>query len=193
MTEPRRYRVLAITDDETTCGFCGKTDLQRTVAFEDVETGETLFAGTTCAATVRLIVLDEGEARPRTAREILTLAQRATRERALSDALDSLTWATIGALTHLQGPDTDRASQPIQIDSYTSAESARGLKVPSVAWTAYNARARENMIIVLARDWARAVDAVRRPGTLAKREKDLARCSALLAERLTKLPRTEPA
>jgi hypothetical protein len=93
----RRYRVLALCDDTSTCEFCGRTDLQRVVAFEDTETGSVLYAGTTCAQTVRLIVVDEetGEAVPRTARELLTRAQRATREATLAAKVEALEWRIV--------------------------------------------------------------------------------------------------
>lgn len=95
----RRFKVLALCDDVDTCEFCGRTDLQRVVAFEDVESGEVLYAGTSCAETVKLLVLDDeearGEARPMKAREILTRAARATREAAAATALEGLTWRIV--------------------------------------------------------------------------------------------------
>lgn len=96
-TGARAYRVLAICDDESTCGFCGRVDLQRVVAFEQIETGEILYAGTTCAQTVKLIVLDEetGELAPRKAREILKLAERKARESKLAAALELAGWQVV--------------------------------------------------------------------------------------------------
>ena len=93
----RRFKVLALCDDESTCFFCGREDLQRVVAFEDLDNGETVFAGTTCAQTVKLIVLDEetGEERPMKAREILTRAERANREAKLAAELEAFTWRCV--------------------------------------------------------------------------------------------------
>lgn len=42
-------RYLGMTDEVTACDCCGKSDLQRTVAFE-TEDGEVVHYGTTCAA-----------------------------------------------------------------------------------------------------------------------------------------------
>lgn len=42
------YKILGITDDQTTCDCCGKTNLKRVVALE-IE-GQVVKFGTTCAA-----------------------------------------------------------------------------------------------------------------------------------------------
>lgn len=91
----KAYKVLGLCDDVSTCEFCGKTELQRVVAFSEVETGEVLYAGTTCAETVKLIVLDEttGEAVERTANQIMTIARRKAREQELSESLERAAWA----------------------------------------------------------------------------------------------------
>lgn len=48
------YRVHGITDDTDTCEFCGKIELRRVVMLavldDGEETGELIYAGTTCAA-----------------------------------------------------------------------------------------------------------------------------------------------
>lgn len=49
----KRYKVIGTNDDQTWCDICGKTELKRVVWFEDLETGEILAAGTTCAAKVQ--------------------------------------------------------------------------------------------------------------------------------------------
>jgi hypothetical protein len=41
-------KYLGLTDEVTSCDCCGKSDLQRTVAFE-TDGGETVYYGTTCA------------------------------------------------------------------------------------------------------------------------------------------------
>lgn len=45
----KRFQILAIVDDVTSCDCCGKTGLARTVAIEDLETGIVKYFGTTCA------------------------------------------------------------------------------------------------------------------------------------------------
>lgn len=45
----RRFEVLGVNDDESTCQCCGKEGLARVVWIEDNETGEILHFGTTCA------------------------------------------------------------------------------------------------------------------------------------------------
>ena len=49
----KRFKVIGTNDDQTWCDICGKTELKRVVWFEDLETGEVLAAGTTCAAKVQ--------------------------------------------------------------------------------------------------------------------------------------------
>lgn len=97
----KAYRVLGLCDDVSTCEFCGKEDLQRVVAFREVTTDEVLYAGTTCAERVKLIVLDEktGEAVERTAGQILALAKRAEREAALSASLELAGWKVVALLS----------------------------------------------------------------------------------------------
>ena len=45
-----RYSYLGTTDEHTTCDCCGKSDLKSTVGIRDLETGEDVFFGSTCAA-----------------------------------------------------------------------------------------------------------------------------------------------
>lgn len=45
-----KYKVIGITDERDSCDCCGKVGLERTVALEDLDSGETVFFGTTCAA-----------------------------------------------------------------------------------------------------------------------------------------------
>jgi hypothetical protein len=45
----RRFRILAIVDDVNACECCGRSELLRTVAIENTETGEIKYFGTTCA------------------------------------------------------------------------------------------------------------------------------------------------
>jgi hypothetical protein len=48
-TAARQFRILGITDNINSCDCCGKQNLQKTVAIENCETGETGHFGTTCA------------------------------------------------------------------------------------------------------------------------------------------------
>lgn len=45
----KRFQIKAIVDDVNSCDCCGKTGLIRTVAIEDLESGEVKYFGTTCA------------------------------------------------------------------------------------------------------------------------------------------------
>jgi hypothetical protein len=46
----KRYTFVAKTDEETTCWYCGKTNLKGTVVLKDNEIDDYVFFGTTCAA-----------------------------------------------------------------------------------------------------------------------------------------------
>lgn len=48
MIDTTTYTVLGTTDEVTTCSFCGREDLKRTVALD--ADGETVYAGSDCAA-----------------------------------------------------------------------------------------------------------------------------------------------
>ena len=43
------WKVLGISTEQTACDMCGKSELQKVVVMENVETGETKSVGTTCA------------------------------------------------------------------------------------------------------------------------------------------------
>lgn len=43
------FKIIAVVDDVNSCECCGKTDLQRTVAIEDLTSGEIKYFGTSCA------------------------------------------------------------------------------------------------------------------------------------------------
>ena len=42
---------IAVTDECTTCGFCGREGLKKTVVFES-EVGDFLYLGSDCAASI---------------------------------------------------------------------------------------------------------------------------------------------
>jgi hypothetical protein len=48
-TTARQFKILGICDNINACDCCGKTDLQKTVAIENCETGVIGYFGTTCA------------------------------------------------------------------------------------------------------------------------------------------------
>lgn len=50
MTEKTTYTLKGITQDQSMCMCCGKTNLKRTVALENNTTGQIVYFGTTCAA-----------------------------------------------------------------------------------------------------------------------------------------------
>jgi hypothetical protein len=45
-----KYEYLGTTDEVTTCDCCGKTNLKNTVVIRDLDTGEDLYFGVSCAA-----------------------------------------------------------------------------------------------------------------------------------------------
>lgn len=49
-TKLMKYEYLGTTDEVTTCDCCGKTNLKNTVAIRDLDEGEVLYFGVTCAA-----------------------------------------------------------------------------------------------------------------------------------------------
>ena len=57
----RKFEFLGTTDDHTSCDCCGKKNLKSTVAIRNLETGEDLFFGVTCAA--RALKLQVAEVR----------------------------------------------------------------------------------------------------------------------------------
>ena len=48
-TTSRQFKILGICDNMNSCDCCGKTDLQKTVAIENCETGSIGYFGTSCA------------------------------------------------------------------------------------------------------------------------------------------------
>ncbi len=50
MATAARFSVLGISDSRTTCDCCGKTNLKRTVALQQLADGSTVYYGTQCAA-----------------------------------------------------------------------------------------------------------------------------------------------
>lgn len=48
-TTIRRFKILGVCDNINECDCCGKTELQKTVAIENLENGEIKYFGTTCA------------------------------------------------------------------------------------------------------------------------------------------------
>jgi hypothetical protein len=65
-TEPRRYRLLAVNDEQSTCCCCGKKGLKRVVWLLDLEEpdADPAHYGTTCAAHL-LMNRKAGEPKPK--------------------------------------------------------------------------------------------------------------------------------
>jgi hypothetical protein len=55
----KEWKVLGINSDETVCDVCGKENLKRVVWLQSSETGETVKAGTTCAALLQKITVKQ--------------------------------------------------------------------------------------------------------------------------------------
>jgi hypothetical protein len=78
----RQYEFLGTTDERTTCDCCGKSELKSTVAIRNLDTGEDLFFGMTCAA--RALKLQVAEVR-----KGVTAANKAVRVAKQSAARDA--------------------------------------------------------------------------------------------------------
>lgn len=157
----KAYRALAVCDDESTCGFCGKTDLQRVIAFEEIETGEVIYAGTTCAETVKLLIVDEseesGEAKPRKARQIVSMLERKARETALAASLELAGW-TVAALVIAWNGDALPCSRGERLPC--------GLEVP----VPQGSSVRQNAIARLIYAWVRKLAKIEARASLARKE-----------------------
>lgn len=46
----KKFKIIGINDDQTTCDICGKRELTKVVWFEEIATGETFAAGVVCAS-----------------------------------------------------------------------------------------------------------------------------------------------
>ena len=80
-----RYSYLGTTDEHTTCDCCGKEDLKSTVGIRDIETGEDVFFGSTCAA--RALKVKVAEVRKGTA--AADESKRVAAERARREAFEA--------------------------------------------------------------------------------------------------------
>ena len=49
----RKYTVLGMTDERTSCDCCGKINLKKTVAMNDNETGTVVYFGVVCATDAK--------------------------------------------------------------------------------------------------------------------------------------------
>lgn len=62
-----RYKVLGVSDDESTCTRCGKSNLKRVVYLQDTVTGERVHYGVDCAADAMRIPAERVMARAKAA------------------------------------------------------------------------------------------------------------------------------
>lgn len=79
-----RYIIQGITDERDSCDCCGKTNLKRTVALSDTETGEDVFFGVICAArAMKIAAVDvrRGVASAEAAKAAKVAAERAAKNR----------------------------------------------------------------------------------------------------------------
>ena len=86
-----RYKFLGTTDEITACECCGKMDLKQTVGIEDLDTGEQLHFGTTCAARALKLQVTEVK-RGTKAADDERYRQEAAARRVIAEA-ESARWA----------------------------------------------------------------------------------------------------
>lgn len=85
------YRVLGTTDDVTTCDICGRPELKGTVALD--ADGDTLYAGTSCAARIAGRPARDIRSAARVADEARIDAERAARAaEAAAEQAEFLAW-----------------------------------------------------------------------------------------------------
>lgn len=171
----RRFRALALCDDTDTCEFCGKTDLMRVVAFEDVDTGEILYAGTTCAQTVQLLVVDDEtkEAAPRTAKQIVSFVERKNREAALAEKLELAGWQVAWLLDGWRESEYTGALVELEIGSFCSRGSVEaGYALGRVLIPGNGNRSRFSLNLLCG--WLHRTEKIKAGRSLASREKNAA-------------------
>lgn len=86
----RQFEFLGTTDDHTTCDCCGKSELKSTVAIRNLETGEDVFFGVTCAA--RALKLQVAEVRKGAADADRAEADRRESVRRAAAEAESVRW-----------------------------------------------------------------------------------------------------
>lgn len=103
----RQFEFLGTTDEHTTCDCCGKKDLKSTVAIRNLETGEDLFFGVTCAA--RALKLQVAEVRQGAATADRAEAARKEAARRAEVEAESARWNAF--LIHATGGIRDWSGQ----------------------------------------------------------------------------------
>lgn len=81
----QRYRYEGTSDEVTACECCGKTGLKSTVAITDLDTDQTLYFGTTCAARALRVQVADVRAGTRAADDAKA-AERSRAQRAAHQA-----------------------------------------------------------------------------------------------------------
>jgi len=103
-----RYTFLGTTDEHTTCDCCGKKDLKSTVAIRNLETGEDLFFGVTCAA--RALKLQVAEVRKGAADADRAESERKEAARRAAAEAESARWTAF--LMRATGGINDWSGKP---------------------------------------------------------------------------------
>ena len=86
----RQFQFLGTTDEHTSCDCCGKKNLKSTVAIRNLETGEDVFFGVTCAA--RALKLQVAEVRKGAADADRAEADRREAVRRAAAEAESVRW-----------------------------------------------------------------------------------------------------
>lgn len=144
----KRFTYLGTSDEVDACDCCGKSDLKRTVAIQDNDSGETLYFGTTCAARALKQTVKEVKAGTAVADRAKAEAEQA-RRRAASAAYEK-EWhaylADTGALVReTYGPrewvgDNVTGRYQYQINVYETLQRLGGMKAAREGFDAWKIR-----------------------------------------------------
>lgn len=104
----RQFQFLGTTDEHTSCDCCGKKNLKSTVAIRNLETGEDVFFGVTCAA--RALKLQVAEVRKGAADADRAEADRREAVRRAAAEAESARWTAF--LTRATGGINDWSGKP---------------------------------------------------------------------------------
>lgn len=85
-----KFEFLGTTDERTSCDCCGKKNLRSTVAIRDLETGDDLFFGATCAA--RALMMQVADVRREATAADRAAAARAEAVRRAEMAAEDARW-----------------------------------------------------------------------------------------------------
>jgi len=103
-----RYRFLGTCDNVNHCDCCGRTNLKRTVALNNTETGEDVYFGTSCAARALKMDVKAVKAAAKSADDERKAVERAERQAAA--AAETERWTNF--LIKATGGINDYAGRP---------------------------------------------------------------------------------